>query len=113
MNRDWRTVDADTAPGDKGPLDFDPITNSQDPDTMGGFSVGSATVRGARAEVEVTMTEARDAAPRTNRADPVVRYDLVLEDRRWKIDDIAGTGDGQPWSLRRILADGAKQRLGR
>ena len=59
------------------------------------------------------MRETRGSVPQTDRANLVVRYDLMIEDGRWKIDDITGTADGQPWSLRRILADEARRRPSR
>jgi hypothetical protein len=37
-----------------------------------------------------------------------VRYHLVQEDGQWKIDDIKGSADGRPWSIRSILAASLK-----
>ena len=33
---------------------------------------------------------------------------LVREDGAWKIDDISGSSDGEPWSIRGMLADSLK-----
>jgi hypothetical protein len=32
----------------------------------------------------------------------------VLEGSQWKIDDIRGASDGEPWSIRRMLTDSLK-----
>jgi hypothetical protein len=37
-----------------------------------------------------------------------MRYTLVREDGAWKIDDISGSSDGEPWSIRGMLADSLK-----
>ena len=55
----------------------------------------------AEATVAVTFTET--VVERRVAADRTVRYDFVREEGRWKIDDIRGTADGRPWSLRKIL----------
>jgi hypothetical protein len=37
-----------------------------------------------------------------------VRYDFVREAGNWKIDDIMGASDGEPWSIREMLATSLK-----
>ena len=37
-----------------------------------------------------------------------MRYEFVRETRLWKIDDIKGTADGEPWSIRGMLATSLK-----
>ena len=37
-----------------------------------------------------------------------MRYEFVREADKWKIDDIKGAGDGEPWSIRAMLADSLK-----
>jgi len=32
-----------------------------------------------------------------------VRFDFVRDQAQWKIDDIRGASDGQPWSIREML----------
>jgi hypothetical protein len=32
----------------------------------------------------------------------------VRDDGQWKIDDISGSGDGDAWSIRAMLADSLK-----
>ena len=56
-----------------------------------------------KAIIAVTIT-GRNTPPRKG-ADQVVRYEFVREADKWKIDDIKGAGDGEPWSIRAMLAD--------
>ena len=37
-------------------------------------------------------------------ADQVVHYDFVREAGQWKIDDIAGSSDGETWSIHAMLS---------
>jgi len=53
------------------------------------------------------MPTRRNAPPRKP-ADQVVRYEFVHDDDKWKIDDIKGASDGEPWSIRAMLADSLK-----
>jgi len=100
----WAKADAHTPKGDVGPVDFDPVTNSQDPDIKS-FNVEAEKLEADKALIAVTMTG--HGAPR-KAADQVVRYDLVREGKDWKIDDIKGASDGEPWSIRAMLADSLK-----
>jgi hypothetical protein len=54
------------------------------------------------------VTIAGRGTPRAKPADNVIRYSLVRDDGQWKIDDIAGASDGEPWSIRGMLADSLK-----
>jgi Protein of unknown function (DUF3828) len=101
----WAKADAHTAKGDVGPVEFDPVTNSQDPDVKS-FAVTAEKSDAASALVAVTITGHR--APRGNAADAVIRYDFVRDGGHWKIDDIKGAVDGKPWSIRAILRDSLK-----
>jgi len=98
----WAKAEAATPEGDIGPVDFDPVTNSQDPG-LKSFSVVSEKQTAAAATVAVTLTET--IAARRVATDRTVRYDFVLEEGRWKIDDIRSTADGHPWSLRKLLSE--------
>ena len=98
----WAKAEAATPEGDIGPVDFDPVTNSQDPGVKS-FSVVSEKQTAEKATVAVTMTET--VAQRSAATDRTVRYDFVREEGRWKIDDIRSTADGRPWSLRKILSE--------
>lgn len=100
----WAKADAHTPKGDVGPVDFDPVTNSQDPD-VASFKVAPEKLEADRATVAVTLTGHRqDRKP----GDEVVRYEMVREGNAWKIDDIKGSADGEAWSVRAMLADSLK-----
>jgi hypothetical protein len=101
----WLKADAHTPKGDVGPVDFDPVTNSQDPDVKS-FTVVAEKLETDNATIAVTL-----AARRTRRAKPAddtIRYNYVREAGQWKIDDIKGSSDGEPWSIRTMLTDSLK-----
>jgi uncharacterized protein DUF3828 len=102
----WNKADARTRKGDGGPVGFDPVTNSQDPDVKS-FKVAAEKQAADKATMAVTI-EAHQRDARANAADKTVRYDFVLEGGQWKIDDIKGTVDGSPWSVRALLVDSFK-----
>ena len=100
----WAKADAHTPKGDVGPIDFDPVTNSQEPDVKS-FKVDAEKTEADKATLAVTITGHRnDRKP----ADQVVRYDFVREGGSWKIDDIKGSSDGEAWSIRKMLTDSLK-----
>ena len=101
----WAKADAHTPKGDVGPVDFDPVTNSQEPDVKS-FKVDAEKLDAGKAIIAVTIT-GRNTPPRKG-ADQVVRYEFVREADKWKIDDIKGASDGEPWSIRAMLADSLK-----
>jgi Protein of unknown function (DUF3828) len=101
----WARADAHTPKGDVGPVDFDPVTNSQDPD-LKSFAVTTEKLDADKAVIAVTMTGHR--APREKPADQTVRYAFVRDTGLWKIDDISGSGDGEPWSIRSMLTESLK-----
>ena len=102
----WTKTDARTPKGDSGPVDFDPVTNSQDPDVKA-FKVTAEKQEASKATLAVTIeSHQRDA--RQNPADKTIRYDFVQEAGQWKIDDIKGAVDGSPWSVRALLAASLK-----
>ena len=102
----WAKADARTRKGDGGPIGFDPVTNSQDPDVKS-FKVVAEKQGADKATVAVTIeSHQRDA--RANPADKTIRYDFVHEAGQWKIDDIKGAVDGSPWSVRALLVDSLK-----
>src|SRR6202795_4807737 len=86
-------ADAHTPKGDVGPIDFDPVTNSQEPDVKS-FTVTPEKLDGATAVIAVSI--ASNAAPAANAADAVIRYDFVRDGGHWKIDDIRGAADDKP-----------------
>jgi hypothetical protein len=87
---------------DVGPINADVTTNSQ------GMEVGSYTLKverreGRRATIAATLvpkTEWVRASPEEN----VVRYDLIREAGRWKIDDVRSRLGDREWSLKALLA---------
>ena len=101
----WAKADAHTPKGDVGPIDFDPVTNSQEPDVKS-FRVVAEKLEADNAVIAVTI--AGRGAPREKAADNTIRYNFVRDDGQWKIDDISGASDGEPWSIRGMLAESLK-----
>jgi Protein of unknown function (DUF3828) len=95
----WAKADAHTPKGDVGPIDFDPVSNSQDPDIKS-FKVNAEKLEADKASIAVTLVSGH--GPR-KAGDDVVRYDFVREVNGWMIDDIKGKADGEPWSVRDML----------
>ena len=102
----WAKADAGTRKGDGGPVDFDPVTNSQDPDVKS-FKVAAEKQAADKATIAVTI-EGHQQDARANQADKTIRYDFVHEAGQWKVDDIKGAVDGGPWSVRALLVDSLK-----
>ena len=102
----WAKADAHTPKGDVGPVDFDPVTNSQEPDVKS-FKVDVEKLDAGKAIIAVTITGRN--TPLRKGADQVVRYEFVREADKWKIDDISGTFDGESWSIRDILKESLKE----
>lgn len=97
----WAKADAHTPKGDIGPIDFDPVTNSQESDVKS-FKVVAEKLEADKAAISVTITGAR---PRAKAADQIVHYDFVRDGDKWKIDDIKGSDDGTAWSIRGMLEE--------
>ena len=101
----WAKADAHTPKGDVGPIDFDPVTNSQEPDVKS-FNVATEKQEADKATLAVSI-EGRNA-PARKAADRTIRYEFVRDGTEWKIDDIKGASDGEPWSIRGMLMDSLK-----
>jgi hypothetical protein len=101
----WARADAHTEKGDVGPIDFDPVTNSQEPDVKS-FKVVAEKIEADKAVIAVTIT---GRLLRMKATDNVIRYNFVRDDKQWKIDDISGTVDGEAWSIRDILNESLKE----
>ena len=101
----WAKADAHTPKGDVGPVDFDPVTNSQDPD-LKSFKIATEKLDADKASIAVTLEGYR--GKREKPADAIIHYDFVREATGWKIDDIKGSGDGEAWSIRAMLTDSLK-----
>jgi len=94
----WTKAEAHTPKGDQGPIDFDPATNSQDP-SIRSFSAVVEKADAGAATILVTL-QRRSEQPRKHAEDDVLRYDFARDGGHWKIDDIRGSVDAKPWSLR-------------
>ena len=101
----WARADAHTPKGDVGPIDFDPVTNSQDPDVKS-FKVATEKLEADKAVIAVTIT---GRTARAKPTDDIVRYNFVLDAGKWKIDDISSTLDGEAWSIRDLLSESLKE----
>jgi hypothetical protein len=97
----WTKADAKTKPGDEGPVDFVVITGSQGFDPIA-FHQRTESLEGDRAAVAVTLVWDKSMHIGAEQ-DKTIRYRLVREAGRWKVDDVSGTIDGKPWDLRDIL----------
>lgn len=100
----WARADANTPKEDVPPIDFDPVTNSQEPDVKS-FTVATEKLEADQAVISVTIS---GRMPRAKPSDNTIRYNYVRENGKWKIDDISGTIDGEAWSLREILKESLK-----
>jgi hypothetical protein len=101
----WAAADAHTPKGDVGPVDFDPVTNSQEPDVKS-FSAEAEKLEVGNAVIAVTIVS---RTPPTRPADNLIRYNFVREGGQWKVDDISGSSDGEAWSIRDMLTDSLKE----
>jgi hypothetical protein len=102
----WAAADAHTPKGDVGPVDFDPVTNSQDPDVKT-FNAAAQKLDNNNAVIAVTIASHNPLPIR--QADNVIRYNFVREDKQWKIDDISGSSAGEAWSIRDLLTNSLKE----
>ncbi|HEY8332450.1 MAG TPA: DUF3828 domain-containing protein [Tardiphaga sp.] len=101
----WNKAEARTPKGEVGPVDFDPVTNSQDPDVRS-FTATAEKLDAALATIAVKLTGS--GVPRKHAPDEIVRYDFVRDGGHWKIDDIRGAVDSEAWSVRQLLTDSLK-----
>ena len=102
----WDKADAHTPKGDVGPVDFDPVTNSQEPDVKS-FTAVAEKQDANNAVIVVALVG--HGKPPTKSADGIIRYNFVRDGTRWKIDDISGASDGEAWSIRDMLKDSLKE----
>lgn len=101
----WARADAHTPKDDVSPIDFDPVTNSQEPDVKS-FKVVAEKLEADKAVIAAAIT---GHLLRLKASDNTVRYNFVREDGKWKIDDISGTIDGEAWSIRNLLSESLKE----
>lgn len=98
--REWNAAQARLKKsGDMG-LDFDPVSNSQDP-AIGKTDIRLESKSEDRTTIAVTFGSLHDprAKPQT------VRYDFVRTEAGWKIDNIRGAVENDPWSLRALMKE--------
>jgi hypothetical protein len=76
-------------------LDFDPVTDSQDP-------MVDKLVIAPEGDASASASFSAGDSQR------VVHYRLKREDGAWKVDDIAGGSGDDKWDLRDIIKPGAK-----
>jgi hypothetical protein len=94
----WAKADKQRQPGELGAMEFDPVTNSQDPQVRS-FDVKTEKQDDTTATVAATFWSQRKEPPMT------VRYDFVREGNQWKIDDIRGAVEKTPWSVWKMLTE--------
>lgn len=83
---------------DTAPIDFDPFTNSQDPQ-LKGYALEKLDAVPPVTKIRVTLKGAGYATS----GDGILVFDLVQE-KGWKIDDIQGSAGGDRWSLKEVLS---------
>ena len=79
-------------------LDFDPVTNSQEP-SVNKLQITSESETDKSAVVAATFYSFEEPKP------SIVRYLFVRETGGWRIDDMSGAHDTDKWELRKMLAD--------
>ena len=89
-------MDKRTPAGDVPNIDFDVVSDSQDPDVHD-LKITTESESAGKAEVVAEFTSHEDKE-RT-----VLRYELVREDDAWKIDDVAASGKNH-WRVSEIIA---------
>ena len=104
----WNKADKKANPEgeDVGAIDFDLSTNTQGADVKS-HSIVSSKIDGKLANVVVKLE--LDNWNRNNPDDNIIRYDFVLEDGRWMIDNMSSTIDGKGWSLKKLIAFNLKK----
>ncbi|MGN8115193.1 DUF3828 domain-containing protein [Labrys sp. 22185] len=92
-----KDIDESAKSGEVGALDFDPVSDSQDP-LIKDLKIDPASVQGEQAQVGVSF----------NRGDPKrdeLVYDLVKENGQWRVSNISKKGNAEEaWSLRQMLS---------
>ena len=84
-----------TPKGDAPNLDFDPVSNGNDP-SVHDLHIKTESENGARAVVIADFVSDQDTVR------SVLRYFLVRESGDWKIDDIVATGKAE-WRVKEII----------
>lgn len=95
-----RADEARTPEGEIGALDFDPFTDSQDPQPGNVRYTAPEPDGEGRVLVHVTFTNGGDQ-------EYGLDYTLVKEAEGWKVDEITSSNNDFTWSLRGILEEAA------
>ena len=88
--------------GDIGPIDFDLLTDSQDPEVRR-VSIEPRGGQPDRAVVRVGLFASRKVK-QGERPHSVIDVVVVREDGAWRIDDLKQVSSSDPWSLRGLLS---------
>lgn len=92
----WAASDAHAPPeGEVGTIDFDLMADTNGLE-LTGFKIKAQQRQGDRATVDVELIYKE---PYEHRGTPVVTYDLVREDGRWRVDNIRT----KAWTVRGLL----------
>ncbi len=101
----WDKAEALARGGGDVAIDFDVVTNSQ------GAEVKSYALtierRDAKSATVVATIDPGDGVRRSPREN-VVTFSLVRQAGAWRIDDVSGIAEPNPWSLREMLAGALK-----
>ena len=103
-----RAADAKTQKTGERWLDFDPVSNSQDP-SVHDLKIGVASEGGGKTSIRAEFRFGAEADSSASR----VFYDFVFEDGSWTLDNIRGSIVGEKdsgWSLKKIARDAAPAR---
>ena len=99
----WDKADAEAEKtGEIGPIEFDPFTDSQDPEVRR-FAVQSLEAGADRARLAVSLFRDRKAKA-GEKPQTVLEFTLAREAGGWRIADIARKGGEMPWTLVEIFA---------
>ena len=101
----WAKADAHTPKGDVGPVDFDPVTNSQEPDVKS-FKVVAEKLEADKAVIAVTIA-GRGAPRKSPPTTPSATISCATTDNG-RSTTSRGASDGEPWSIRGMLAESLK-----
>lgn len=88
--------------GEIGPIEFDPFTDSQDPQVRR-FAVKTLGAAGEEAKLAVSLFRDRKAKA-GEKPQVVLEFTLKREAGAWRIADIARKGGEMPWTLQEIFA---------
>ena len=96
----WDKAEARARRGGGVAIDFDVVTNSQGAEIKS-YALKVERRDAARASVVATIDPGDwiRASPQENR----IRYALLRQAGRWRIDEVAGVAGTTPWSLRDML----------